>query len=942
MQRRKRWSSRIAAIALSAAMVFTMTPSVGVMAATTDGAKSVSVGLCEHHPEHTADCGYVAGTEGTPCTHVHTDDCYDVVEDCVHAHKAECYPEGDDMEEASPSNAKEPTECSHVCNEETGCIKEKLNCQHKHDEDCGYVAAEPGEPCGYVCDICNAENSNELKPPVTEPEELQYPECTSKEESNRLLDRLLAVEKIVTDPEADKDSEEYQEALEKDDALWEHVDGCEICQGQIAEDGAYYKKFYGTATAAMLSGSGWIFDTSTGTLTISTNDGTLMWYGGTFTDGDAVKNIVLTSGVTLIYRKAFIACTQLVSITIPDSVTMIGDEAFSGCQQLDNVTIPNSVASIGDRAFIQTGLTSIEIPESVNSIGMNAFTGSSLKSIEFKSNTPPSSLNSRCFAGVPIAGNVTVPEGTEEAYETALTAAGLHFGVDEWTINATDPVAQYKKSGDRDWTEVGSLAAAITAIGTGTGEIQLVKDINSTATFNTGGTITLDLNGKTITDSNKAVSVTDNTSLTLKDSAGGGVLSVDNNLNGSSLEIGNAAVTIDGAISFNRGVIIVNNGTLDGSNIEFTVNSSGMRPFQIENSTVKNLKARVSGGLHGMSISGSSNVTITGGEYYGSKAGLIITGSDSTVKLTGGVFKVGQSDSVGAAIRCDDMSLGDLLEEGCNYYMGGDVVDLSTLTDDHKLGDHENPVTVKSLTHTITFNANGGSVSPASAVTGADGKLTSLPTPTHSSMNFNGWFTAATGGTAVTTDTVYTADTTIYAHWTYNGSGSSGSGSSGGGSSSSSSTTTYPECLPNNYKGATKILHNVRVPDYVVEGNWKTVGDGRWRLGSPDGTDYAGTWVPAYNPYANNGQRVFDWFLFDAEGYLVTGWYTDEQGNTFYLNSSVDNTQGAMFFGWNIINGKYYYFNEEPDGSRGKLYRNTTTPDGYYVDENGVWDGIQK
>lgn len=92
MQRRKRWSSRIATIALSAAMVFTMTPSVGVMAATTDGAKSVSEGLCEHHPEHTADCGYVAGTEGTPCTHVHTDDCYDVVEDCVHAHKAECYP----------------------------------------------------------------------------------------------------------------------------------------------------------------------------------------------------------------------------------------------------------------------------------------------------------------------------------------------------------------------------------------------------------------------------------------------------------------------------------------------------------------------------------------------------------------------------------------------------------------------------------------------------------------------------------------------------------------------------------------------------------------------------------------------------------------------------------------------------------------------------------
>ena len=74
--------------------------------------------------------------------------------------------------------------------------------------------------------------------------------------------------------------------------------------------------------------------------------------------------------------------------------------------------------------------------------------------------------------------------------------------------------------------------------------------------------------------------------------------------------------------------------------------------------------------------------------------------------------------------------------------------------------------------YTVTFDANGGSVTPTSAVTGTDGKLVSLPTPTRSgSYRFNGWYTAASGGTKVTVDNVYPADTTIYAYWTYTGGG---------------------------------------------------------------------------------------------------------------------------------------------------------------------------
>jgi len=68
--------------------------------------------------------------------------------------------------------------------------------------------------------------------------------------------------------------------------------------------------------------------------------------------------------------------------------------------------------------------------------------------------------------------------------------------------------------------------------------------------------------------------------------------------------------------------------------------------------------------------------------------------------------------------------------------------------------------------YTITFNANGGTVSPTSAKTGDDGKLASLPEPTRDGYTFNGWYTAAEGGTEVTVNRVYPTNATIYAQWT--------------------------------------------------------------------------------------------------------------------------------------------------------------------------------
>ena len=73
----------------------------------------------------------------------------------------------------------------------------------------------------------------------------------------------------------------------------------------------------------------------------------------------------------------------------------------------------------------------------------------------------------------------------------------------------------------------------------------------------------------------------------------------------------------------------------------------------------------------------------------------------------------------------------------------------------------------------VTFDGNGGTPS-ADSMTTTNQKLPSLPSASRSgSYSFDGWYTKKSGGTKITTDTVFSAKTTVYAHWTYTGGSSS-------------------------------------------------------------------------------------------------------------------------------------------------------------------------
>ena len=75
---------------------------------------------------------------------------------------------------------------------------------------------------------------------------------------------------------------------------------------------------------------------------------------------------------------------------------------------------------------------------------------------------------------------------------------------------------------------------------------------------------------------------------------------------------------------------------------------------------------------------------------------------------------------------------------------------------------------------TITFDGNGGTPSAGSMTTTGQ-KLAILPDASHSGRyRFDGWYTEKSGGSKITTDTVFSANTTVYAHWTYTSGGGSG------------------------------------------------------------------------------------------------------------------------------------------------------------------------
>lgn len=204
--------------------------------------------------------------------------------------------------------------------------------------------------------------------------------------------------------------------------------------------------------------------------------------------------------------------------------------------------------------------------------------------------------------------------------------------------------------------------------------------------------------------------------------------------------------------------------------------------------------------------------------------------------------------------------------------------------------------------YTVTWNANGGTVSPASVSKTHGSTLGTLPTPTRAataeySYTFAGWFTAASGGTQISSTTTVTGNVTYYAHWTAAKRSYTATFNGNGGS------TPSPSSITKEYNAALGTLPTCSRTGYTFLG-WYTASSGGTKISTTtvvtkDITYYAQWSINSYTLTFNpNGGTVTptskDLEYNSAYGTLPTptrasdaqytytfaGWYTAATGGT--------------------------------------------------------------
>ena len=247
----------------------------------------------------------------------------------------------------------------------------------------------------------------------------------------------------------------------------------------------------------------------------------------------------------------------------------------------------------------------------------------------------------------------------------------------------------------------------------------------------------------------------------------------------------------------------------------------------------------------------------------------------------------------------------------------------------------------------VTFDGNGGTPSVGSMTT-TDRKLTSLPSASRSgSYSFYGWYTEKSGGTKITTDTVFHANATVYAHWTYTGGGGGGYNppvtyytlrfETGGGSDIPSVQGTY-----NTYIDLTKYVPTWRGHAFIgwysersltnkVSGVYltkdMTVYAG-WRVDENPGTDV--------NPFTDISEK--DWFYGDVMFVYENGLMLGTSKTLFSPHGTAMRGMMATILwrmeGSPVPKGK----NSFTDVEAGKWYADAIT----WTAENGIFAGYGK
>ena len=420
-----------------------------------------------------------------------------------------------------------------------------------------------------------------------------------------------------------------------------------------------------------------------------------------------------------------------------------------------NVTTSTTTANVA-RPVIEVPLEFMDITEAANTytVTFESNGGPSVDPLTIEKNTPLGTLPVIALSGYVLDGWYYEPEFTTKAKETDLVEDNIILYA-KWDMTAAAQIND---------TYYSTLEAAIDAVPTTEEEtvIKLLKDVSVEKVIAENKNIILDLQNHTISNSDNTPILENNGYIVLKNgtfvttSTGTGGI---NNNKDATMKLIDLTITSTGAKQalYNNGGIVEISGDSHFSNT--SSNRAAVHNLNNGTMTIKSAEI-IATAYHGV-YNESGTLTIgekdgvidtTNPVIRGAKSGLYVA-NGQTFNFYDGIIK-GKENAINTPSALDGK------EEGSEIKNDTEVIDSVT----YKTAI----MYIEASKYKITFDTDGGTVSPEYKVIDIGAAIGNLPTPTKGIYTFDGWFSEKIGGEEITSSYIPDGSMIIYARYHYN------------------------------------------------------------------------------------------------------------------------------------------------------------------------------
>ena len=534
--------------------------------------------------------------------------------------------------------------------------------------------------------------------------------------------------------------------------------------------------------------------------------------GGLAFQSNNLEEVTLPEGVFYLARQAFAKNANLKKVTFPSTIKMLASGAFGSCA-IESLNFPETTdfpLVIDNGAFMVNKIKSVWLPDKTEKVSKQAFmknTGMENGTVHLYIPTTKGSYVDNNAYQKPFVGDAIPAEAwAEKPWGTA------HFTFDGTTITGLSESGKIKIQNDTNLVLPDQNVAGedVTAIGNGTNGVgtfgykaadgtvyapdfvKLPAKLESIGNFAFSAVV--DTKTSEVKHGVKAV-VFPETLKTIGNTAFQNAPLTEVSLPDSVTSVGSGAFTNTEQatthiekVKLSKGMTAIPAGMFTNQkvkNVEIPegIKTIGKRAFagnRVEtlklSGTVEKIDEYAFWNNQIKELEIPGNVK-TIGRYAFQRTQDSIKASINKVVLHEGLESIGkQAFYQTLTSECKSIDLPTTVKVlDAAAFEGNAKVTLISLVEDqvNAVGDYAKVVAKGTaheivLIHKVTFDAGEGKADAETARTDKDGKLAELPDAVRDGYTFEGWFTAAEGGVAVTADTVFDKDTTVFAHWKKN------------------------------------------------------------------------------------------------------------------------------------------------------------------------------